>query len=50
LNDDCVEGLRLLDRPAFSVQYHPEAAAGPHDSTYVFDEFRDLVLDSRENA
>jgi carbamoyl-phosphate synthase small subunit len=50
LNDDCVEGLRLLDRPAFSVQYHPEAAAGPHDSTYLFDEFRDLVLDSRENA
>ena len=44
LNDDCVEGLRALDRPAFSVQYHPEAAAGPHDSTYLFDEFRDLVL------
>ena len=44
LNDDCVEGLRVLDRPAFSVQYHPEAAAGPHDSTYLFDEFRDLVL------
>ncbi|MBJ7433675.1 MAG: glutamine-hydrolyzing carbamoyl-phosphate synthase small subunit [Microbacteriaceae bacterium] len=46
LNDDCVEGLRALDRPAFSVQYHPEAAAGPHDSTYLFDEFRDLVLRS----
>jgi len=44
LNDDCVEGLRALDRPAFSVQYHPEAAAGPHDSSYLFDEFRDLVL------
>jgi carbamoyl-phosphate synthase small subunit len=44
LNDDCVEGLRALDIPAFSVQYHPEAAAGPHDSTYLFDEFRDLVV------
>jgi carbamoyl-phosphate synthase small subunit len=47
LNDDCVEGLRALDRPAFSVQYHPEATAGPHDSTYLFDQFRDLVLANR---
>ncbi|GAA3216485.1 glutamine-hydrolyzing carbamoyl-phosphate synthase small subunit [Actinocorallia longicatena] len=39
LNDGCVEGLRLLDRPGFSVQYHPEAAAGPHDSTLLFDQF-----------
>ncbi|GAA1581652.1 glutamine-hydrolyzing carbamoyl-phosphate synthase small subunit [Actinomadura kijaniata] len=39
LNDGCVEGLRLLDRPAFSVQYHPEAAAGPHDATGLFDQF-----------
>ena len=39
LNDDVVEGLRLLDAPAFSVQYHPEAAAGPHDSAYLFDRF-----------
>lgn len=44
LNDDVVEGLRALDIPAFSVQYHPEAAAGPHDSTYLFDRFRELVL------
>jgi len=43
LNDDVVEGLRLLDRPAFSVQYHPEAAAGPHDSTYLFDRFAELI-------
>ncbi len=43
LNDDVVEGLTALDLPAFSVQYHPEAAAGPHDSTYLFDRFRDLV-------
>jgi carbamoyl-phosphate synthase small subunit len=43
LNDDVVEGLRLLDLPAFSVQYHPEAAAGPHDSAYLFDRFVDLM-------
>lgn len=43
LNDQVVEGLRALDKPAFSVQYHPEAAAGPHDSTYLFDRFADLV-------
>jgi carbamoyl-phosphate synthase small subunit len=43
LNDDVVEGLRLLDRPAFSVQYHPEAAAGPHDSAYLFNRFADLM-------
>ena len=42
LNDDVVEGLRALDIPAFSVQYHPEAAAGPHDANYLFDRFRDL--------
>ena len=46
LNDDVVEGLTALDVPAFSVQYHPEAAAGPHDSTYLFDRFRDLVMDT----
>lgn len=39
LNDDVVEGLRCLDIPAFSVQYHPEAAAGPHDAAYLFDRF-----------
>ncbi|MEU9333434.1 glutamine-hydrolyzing carbamoyl-phosphate synthase small subunit [Streptomyces sp. NPDC048290] len=43
LNDDVVEGLRLLDRPAFSVQYHPEAAAGPHDAAYLFDRFTALM-------
>jgi carbamoyl-phosphate synthase small subunit len=43
LNDDVVEGLRLLDAPAFSVQYHPEAAAGPHDSAYLFDRFVELM-------
>ncbi|WP_353987862.1 glutamine-hydrolyzing carbamoyl-phosphate synthase small subunit [Ruicaihuangia caeni] len=43
LNDRVVEGLQALDIPAFSVQYHPEAASGPHDSNYLFDRFRDLV-------
>ncbi|MCT2357284.1 glutamine-hydrolyzing carbamoyl-phosphate synthase small subunit [Brevibacterium casei] len=43
LNDDVVEGLQCLDIPAFSVQFHPEAAAGPHDSDYLFDRFVDLM-------
>ncbi|HEY6795536.1 MAG TPA: glutamine-hydrolyzing carbamoyl-phosphate synthase small subunit [Kineosporiaceae bacterium] len=43
LNDGVVEGLRCLDVPAFSVQYHPEAAAGPHDAAYLFDRFADLM-------
>ena len=43
LNDSVVEGLALSDTPAFSVQYHPESAAGPHDSTYLFERFIDLM-------
>ena len=43
LNDDVVEGLRGLDVPAFTVQYHPEAAAGPHDAAYLFDRFCELM-------
>ncbi len=43
LNDGVVEGLRLVDAPAFSVQYHPEAAAGPHDASYLFDRFVELM-------
>ncbi|MDI3420192.1 glutamine-hydrolyzing carbamoyl-phosphate synthase small subunit [Streptomyces luteolus] len=43
LNDQVVEGLQLLDQPAFSVQYHPEAAAGPHDAAYLFDRFVNLM-------
>ena len=43
LNDNVVEGLALKDKPAFSVQYHPEAAAGPHDAQYLFDRFTNLM-------
>ena len=39
LNDDSIEGIRIKDKKAFSVQYHPEATPGPHDSRYLFDEF-----------
>ncbi|MGW1467926.1 glutamine-hydrolyzing carbamoyl-phosphate synthase small subunit [Streptomyces sp. NPDC001493] len=47
LNDQVVEGLHLLDQPAFSVQYHPEAAAGPHDAAYLFDRFVTLMEGQR---
>ncbi|MDH6114293.1 carbamoyl-phosphate synthase small subunit [Kitasatospora sp. MAP12-15] len=50
LNDNVVEGLQCLDVPAFSVQYHPEAAAGPHDAAYLFDRFVDLMTASHANA
>jgi carbamoyl-phosphate synthase small subunit len=43
LNDNSVEGIRLKDRPAFSVQYHPESTPGPHDSRYLFDEFFEMM-------
>jgi carbamoyl-phosphate synthase small subunit len=43
LNDGTVEGLRLLDVPAYSVQYHPEAGPGPHDSHYLFGQFVELM-------
>lgn len=50
LNDDVVEGLECLDIPAFSVQYHPEAAAGPHDAAYLFDRFVDLMQGRRATS
>nr|WP_218880393.1 glutamine-hydrolyzing carbamoyl-phosphate synthase small subunit [Kineosphaera limosa] len=50
LSDDVVEGLECLDLPAFSVQYHPEAAAGPHDSAYLFDRFVDVMRTGRPPA
>ncbi|MFT2816236.1 glutamine-hydrolyzing carbamoyl-phosphate synthase small subunit [Leifsonia sp. A12D58] len=49
LNDKVVEGIRCLDIPAFSVQYHPESAAGPHDANHLFDRFRDVVM-AHQNA
>lgn len=50
LNDQVVEGLECLDVPAFSVQYHPEAAAGPHDAAYLFDRFVDLIGSARPDS
>jgi carbamoyl-phosphate synthase small subunit len=47
LNDGVVEGIELLERPAFSVQYHPESAAGPHDAVYLFDHFADLMTQAK---
>ena len=43
LNDESIEGIRIKNKPAFSVQYHPEATPGPHDSRYLFDEFISLI-------
>ena len=43
LNDESVEGLRCVDVPAFAVQYHPEASPGPHDSSYIFNEFIEMI-------
>ncbi|WP_028788553.1 glutamine-hydrolyzing carbamoyl-phosphate synthase small subunit [Terrimonas ferruginea] len=43
LNDQSIEGIRVKGKPAFSVQYHPEATPGPHDSRYLFDQFLDLI-------
>lgn len=48
LNDQTIEGIRRTDRPAFSVQYHPEASPGPHDARYLFDEFISLLKAARQ--
>lgn len=47
LNDNTVEGLRLNGKPAFAVQYHPESSPGPHDSTYLFDDFIKLIKETK---
>ncbi len=47
LNDSVVEGLEMISVPAFSVQYHPESAAGPHDAAYLFERFVKLMHDSK---
>ena len=47
LNDNTCEGLRHKEFPMFSIQYHPEAAPGPHDATYFFGEFRKMIEDCR---
>src|SRR6202022_4430742 len=48
LNDNTVEGMRHKELPIFSVQYHPEAAPGPHDASYFFSQFADLIESARE--
>lgn len=48
LNDHSIEGIRIKNKPAFSVQYHPESTPGPHDSRYLFDEFIDLIKNHKQ--
>ena len=47
LNDDTIEGIKLKEHKAFSVQYHPEASPGPHDSRYLFDEFINMIAEEK---
>lgn len=48
LNDNTIAGIELTNKPVFSVQYHPEASAGPHDSRYLFDQFIDLMKQNKK--
>ena len=49
LNDNTIEGIKVKDKKAFSVQYHPEASPGPHDARYLFDEFIKLIEIDQQN-
>ena len=48
LNDDTIEGIRIKNTQAFSVQYHPEASPGPHDSRYLFDDFIEMLTKTKQ--
>lgn len=50
LNDKTVAGMKMKNRNVFSVQYHPEASPGPHDASYLFDEFFEMVKESTKTA
>ena len=50
LNDNTIMGIRLKNKKAFSVQYHPEASPGPHDSRYLFDQFLDMIQEDSKVA
>ena len=50
LNDQSIEGIRVKNKKAFSVQYHPEAAPGPNDARYLFDNFVNAVREVKEQA
>jgi len=47
LNDNTLAGMKIKDKNCFSVQYHPEASPGPHDSSYLFDQFIDMIKESK---
>ena len=50
LFDGTIEGIQFKDKPAFSVQYHPESSPGPHDSRYLFEQFYNLIKSKKANA
>ncbi|MCC6725927.1 MAG: hypothetical protein IT258_15570, partial [Saprospiraceae bacterium] len=50
LNDDTIEGIKVKNKQAFSVQYHPEASPGPHDSRYLFNNFVKMIAESKGEA
>jgi len=50
LNDQTIEGIEVIGKPCFSVQYHPEASPGPHDARYLFDRFKKVITDSKSSS